>query len=492
MEYDSYRQVAWHWNFLFTAFSIGVIALVLYQNPYLYDRIEFQTALSHRKSEKARPVPSPEHQLKIKADRGEAAFASFDHLTRSGFDLTGKTWHHSLASAHSTELKVKYDPKSKVVLAGPEIYIFKDQSIQQFSLTGEKGWRFQFLSPVIGQPAFDQASIYVALVSGQIFSFERTTGNLIWILDLGGKVRSQPFLLKDKLNIFISATDSLKNPISSKASKNSKEEKETTKNGLALVTIKRAHGEIDRFKSLVSLFDDKDTMISVNETMTSLYLTQSTQLSSLELATLKLQWQVNLPSKALGPALVDGESIYVATEEGQVLSYHDERGRKNWEIDLEQKLSSPPVAIPSVGHLAMIAEDRILHVVQSRTGDRRWHFQLDKDIHHSWLFASRLAAVSMKELELKWIHKGWTLFAPCMKTRVCLFNPSTGQVVARMALHGEPLLRPDLFADRVLTFVTRGIEDDLKVEEVIDKPNSHTWTQQRARFLGGSQSDESF
>jgi hypothetical protein len=43
---------------------------------------------------------------------------------------------------------------------------------------------------------------------------------------------------------------------------------------------------------------------------------------------------------------------------------------------------------------------------------------------------------------MDWLHKGWTVWAPCYERRFCIYTPGKGQLIQRVQMSGIPLALP--------------------------------------------------
>lgn len=468
MEYDPYRKIAWYWTFLFSTFCLAVVVMVFWNNPYLYDQTEYRATLGHRLSLMAQPVPSVEKQLRPATDPGEPLQS----------DPSSKTWSHLFYNVDAVNLPMKDQPGLEYFLFGNDFYTIGDSKLKRYDSSGQKSWEFDFSKTAkLRHPAFDQAMVYPALSNGQLFALARDTGALVWENDVAQKIHSQPFLHGDKLYLFATLADTPVPKAKERTSRNSRNDREQKEklHGITLISVKRGHGEIDKIYPPIADLEDKDVEISFSEDMELLFVTQDNKVVCLDFNDMKVLWQVTLPAKAMGPILADAGVAYTATEEGHILSFNAEHGQKILEMDLEAKLLMPPVFIPSHNYLTVVTEGNLLQAVDARTGEKKWHFKLENDDPNLWAYSTRLNNSSITEIKLKWIHKGWSLFIPCMRSRICIFNPENGQVVSRLTLHGQPLMQPALGNDKMLRFLTRGSDGDLKLETVLDKGSYQRW-----------------
>ncbi len=487
MEYNSYRRVAWYWKFSFTVFSIAVIALVLINNPFLYDQIDYKLALSKRKNEHSQPIPSLLKQKPFSLDRGKPS--EFGPLSHSGIEPNPKIWSHNFYNVAVNSLHVKINDEGLLSLFNGQVFSQGELSLKK--IDGEK-WQFNFLknTSTLYPPTFDLAATYTALADGKIFSILSSTGQMLWMNDLNVHIYSAPFLVGEKVFVFTNSQDPLRVRLNQKVLKKEKDVP-MKKMGLHLVSLKRAHGDIDRTFPISPELDEAPVEISLDDSEEMLFVSQNQKIIAYDFATMKLLWQITLPSSPLKPPTIEGDNLFATTKTGQIVSY-SLRGRKNWETEFENNLSTIQAFVPSYNLLAVISPNHMLDVLDAKTGEKKWHFQLETDLTHAWAFSFRLNAQSINETKIRWANKGWVLGAPCMKTRICLFNPENGQVIGRMSLHGRPLLRPSVIEGKYLTYLTAGLEGDLKIETVVDKSGYAKWRLQHGKDLSVEPSEDSF
>lgn len=57
---------------------------------------------------------------------------------------------------------------------------------------------------------------------------------------------------------------------------------------------------------------------------------------------------------------------------------------------------------------------------------------------------------------MDWLHKGWTIWAPCGTSRFCIFTPNKGQLIQRVSLSVAPLTLPLQVERRWVFFGQKG------------------------------------
>ncbi|MBK8204939.1 MAG: hypothetical protein IPK68_22425 [Bdellovibrionales bacterium] len=125
----------------------------------------------------------------------------------------------------------------------------------------------------------------------------------------------------------------------------------------------------------------------------------------------------------------------------------------DWEVDLDSPPLGPLTYIPVFQRLALITTDGHMHMIDIKKAEHLWRFPLDSRNPGHDIFASRLSAKNVEKLNLKWEKKGWTAWAPCSESRLCIYNPDKGQLIGRISAAGG-VLTPPLFVGKGFYLLT--------------------------------------
>jgi outer membrane protein assembly factor BamB len=175
---------------------------------------------------------------------------------------------------------------------------------------------------------------------------------------------------------------------------------------------------------------------------------------AVQLPEMKVKWQKVLSSKIEGPPVVATKNVLVSLKEGKVKGYNMVTGKEAWEEDLKSPLQGQPTYVPIYNRAVAITKNGYLHVIDLDAGDRLWRFRLDNENDLKIPWTTRLSGKFIEALSMKWKYKGWTIWSPCVKDRICIYNPSEGQIVGRVMLSGNLLTQP-LFAEQSFQVVLR-------------------------------------
>jgi hypothetical protein len=186
MEYES-RQVKWYVLILFIAYC-GAAAYILFQgNPFLYSHLELRAAMTAGAESQLQTIPS----VPAVAKTGSPTFYSRYGFDRAAIDPLGsprsKNFEEFETHAVETGLE-KWEPQN---IAYDSLGFYtsgKSQWITAIGLDGKARWKYKFLNPPgekgLYPPMLDEANVYVVHPAGEIAAFDKTTGEIRWLLPL--------------------------------------------------------------------------------------------------------------------------------------------------------------------------------------------------------------------------------------------------------------------------------------------------------------------
>jgi len=86
----------------------------------------------------------------------------------------------------------------------------------------------------------------------------------------------------------------------------------------------------------------------------------------------ELLWTHEAGSKILSSAAIAGDSVYVGTEHGEVLSLALADGKLRWKFDASEPISASPCVVNGAVYIG--DEGGIFHALDAATGKELWHF----------------------------------------------------------------------------------------------------------------------
>ena len=93
--------------------------------------------------------------------------------------------------------------------------------------------------------------------------------------------------------------------------------------------------------------------------------------------------------------------------------------------------------MPIFNRASIVTDDGYLHMLDLDGYERVWRFDLNNENSTTLTWSARLSGNFIEELAMKWRYKGWTTWSPCVKDRICIYNPEKGQIVGRVMLSGS-------------------------------------------------------
>lgn len=437
MEYENRSHAKWYWVALLLLYSIATVYVVLVSNPYLYSSQDFRSALAGEKIDKTEPIPSPKKQLIIQ--NLDVPFPP----TRMGWkrnsvEASDETRNRRYVEETKSPLLMELEGKPKEpvwLFAGDNLYMTDaDGWLYSFGMDGQMLWKFQLHGPpgsrFITEPVVDNQLVYTSHTSGRVTAIDKKTGELKWLASVGEKSLSPPFVKNNHVYLVVQAYETAKG-------KNSKSEE---KKATHMVQLNRETGEeLNRSKNL----DASAVMeFSYLEDENSLYLSSAEKIIAVQLPEMEEKWSKILSSEIIGPPVLAEGLVIVSLREGRLKAYGPKTGKDNWDEELGDPLVTPVTLLPIYQRVASITQNGYLHVIDIEEGERLWRFNISNENSIDSPWSARLNGKHIEELNMRWKYKGWTLWAPCVEKRICIYNPDRGQIVGRVMLSGQLASQP--------------------------------------------------
>lgn len=426
MDYNK-KGVKWYWIALLVLLSCAAMASVLWANPYLYSQVELQRALIGRKSDQ----PTRVVLTKTQRPGNDEPLAQAQYLwgpTRTSVDPVEVTRNRRFVEESSSQVQLPPDFKVQNWYSDTKGILFFNASgdIVSVDWEGFVKWTFkphkkmQFLKPLLLQE-----SILLAAKEGYFYSLKRDSGELNWFSPLAQEIFSSPLFIEGGLYLALKPyTRDLNNTQKEVSSE------EDTAPGIAEIEI--SDGSWKRISKAFSF--EREVFWSFRD-KESFYLTHDKTLFEVNFKDLSVKRKKEFESKIISEVMLLDKNIIVPTQDGRVfgLSYSF---NSDYESDIGHPLGSPLLYSPIFDRAAIVAENGYLHVIGAESGNRRWRFNLQNESPSNLGWSSRLNGKHIQELNLGWRYKGWSLWIPCVRERICIFNPDEGQIVGRILLSG--------------------------------------------------------
>ena len=423
MEYES-RQVKWYWLLVFIIYCGGVAYLLFKGNPYLYSHHELRASMSRQESRDYLRVPKEP----AAADKASApTFVSRYAMTRAAIDPLGTPRHKDYLEhqkfpvQHGIEdFDVKHvsSDTSGFYLSGSTPWVVAA------GLEGELRWKMKLSDVPEGksiQPiALDETTAYVVHPSGEVFALEKSTGQVRWLINLEHELLAEPFIFLSHLIVPVKASSA---------------------SGIEFYRVNRLTGELE---DQIPRFDFKPGFqVSVSPGGKDLIVVSDNKVIAVDSETWKLDWTQTLTAPIKGPAVLVENAIYLSVLDGRVVKLDAAKnGKLDWEVDLEGPPSGPPTYMPVVHRLFIPMNSGALAAVNIKLLKVLWKEGLDNKNPLTDVWSVRLSGKHIDEYKMDWLHKGWTIWAPCSTRKFCILTPNKGQMVERLSLSASPLALP--------------------------------------------------
>ena len=449
-QFENRYQPKWYHTFSFVGFCIAVVYAVLVSNPYLYASKTFEEGLSGEKVNSQFPIPM---NVKSSAfqDISLPEVPMFLNWSRSSVENSGETRDRRYKESESLRIETDdladFSPLAWLWLEKQLIVVDESGPAHGFDLTGKKRWSVSVsesaAGPFLPNPISDGRVIYFVHPAGRILAFDKQNQRVLWSNQKQVEYLSDAFLFKN--HIFVLA----------RMDKVSEDKASDSKKTVKIIKFDRKTGKVVKQSS--SLDAKAQAALSFSIENQILFLSAEERLLAVQLPEMKVKWQKVLSSEIEGPPVVATKNVLVSLKEGKVKGFNMTSGKEAWEEDLKSPLQGQPTYVPIYNRAVAITKNGYLHVIDLDTGDRLWRFRLDNENSLKIPWSTRLTGKFIEELQMKWKYKGWTIWSPCVKDRICIYNPSQGQIVGRVMLSGNLQTQP-LFGEKSFQVVLKADE----------------------------------
>lgn len=450
MDYES-RKVKWYWLILFLVYCSAAVYVLFQGNPYLYSHLELRAALISGADSQLITIPS---EPRVTGKPGTPTFYSRYNFERTATDpsATPRSRTYEEYEKFPVEHGLKTFDPSNIAFDKSGFYITgKTEWIVAIGLDGKTMWKYRFLN-VPGErgllpPLVDETQVYAIHPQGEVVAFNKLTGEIHWMLPQNAEVLANPFIWGNNIVLPVKGSS-----------------------GLNIILVDRANGA--RTEKTSKLEIKPGFNISKATSLGSLIATVDNKVVSINPETWTIDWSQTLTDPIKGPAVVVESQIFVATLGAKIVKLEGkQKGKVDWEVDLEKPAATPPAYLPIMARLSFLDSTGALNAIDAKTGKSVWRFGIENKNTLTETWSARLKGNNIEEFKMDWLHKGWTIWSPCSERRFCIFTPNKGQMIARVQLSGEPVALP-LDIERRLIFFLKGKNDQYLISHVLDEADT--------------------
>ena len=424
MEYGS-RKVKWYALLLFMGFCGLAIYRLLQANPYLYAHSELRGAALQNVDRVRQTIPARPRQPSRLAP---ITFQPRYGLERNGIDPLGVPRSRAYVEAAFHEIKFDIPQFEPSVMTGDQsgfVISSKSAWVVAVNLNGQVRWRYKFANRAADTAPYvllDEDYVYLVHPAGEILSLSKSDGELHWLLDLRQEVAAQPFFWNRHIVVPLRAADG-------------RGEK------LRMMQIRRADGltELDPPR----LAAKPGILFSFNTTLGALIGVVDNRVVAVDPGDWEILWSQTVTDPIRGSATLNDNQIYVSTLGAKIVKLDGaHKGRIEWEADLPKSPLAPPAYLPLAQKLSVLDQSGGLNTVDAKTGRAQWRQTTENRAALNETWSARLKARNIEEFRMDWSQKGWSIWSPCAERSLCIFTPSKGQLIQKIALSGAPLALP--------------------------------------------------
>lgn len=298
-------------------------------------------------------------------------------------------------------------------LQGPIILAHDHSTILAISTeTGQLLWKF--LAPSTnrftnGRLAVMGTEVVAATENGGLYAFQISTGKLLWYWQASETLARMPLVYKNSLLLF----------------------RQTAQPHAqwALEVFDPIHRTV---KTKVTTFAAPLASTPVVSDHLLVLATQDQHLEAINLQTKKVKWTTEGSSDFTCPPKVIDNRIFICNDDGYVLAYDLKNGRHAGDINVGSAIESPLAITKNLSIGVAVAHSGDLIAFDLRQRKRLWRYSLGTVDTHLRVAETLLTYESRKLLNFKSTIGGWTAWAGCHISKVCIFDLKTGQLLARL------------------------------------------------------------
>ncbi|MCB0420232.1 MAG: PQQ-binding-like beta-propeller repeat protein [Bdellovibrionales bacterium] len=408
-----------------------VIVTAFRANPFLFQSQTLINSITHKKIEQQHPFPKPDHHLvKIQVDHPKE-LPEYQYTAPDSQRWSRKLALQKVQPLNFPDLKdVKYRLTSSDMFfwsSHSSIFYARPIEIDDRTEESSSAWSFQFVESEIprNDPLITDQFVILTTSYKRIVVLVRKTGQLLWSLTVDYDIQQSPALIEQQLLVSLYDDETQQSYLKSF--------------DLVNGTPGTFHLELSGRLSAPLLYHSDSHSLFV--------ATEERELLHVQTPSGDILWKHTTPSKVVTqPNLID-DQLLINTADQTTYSLKLMSPEINWDYKLKGIAQHPFIVIPSSHFVAVMTDGGYLHTIDYKTGKGVWRFNTQAKAQTSQIAAVRFSNQVIEERELKWHYKGWSIWAPCVENRICMFNPSEGNLIGRLSTAGELASMPLFSSD---------------------------------------------
>ena len=317
--------------------------------------------------------------------------------------------------------------------------------------TGQIAWKFQAPASTqfaTGRLAVIGNEVVAATEDGGLYAFQFSTGRLLWYWQASENFLRMPMVYQNKLLLF------------------RREKGESWQIEIFAPERRSVIGTIGPFDSQLAAAP----LLSENLLIFSV---QDMHLEAIDLQSRKIKWSTEGSSDFTCPPALLGERIYICNEDGYILLYDRNTGRHAGEIELGSKIVSPLMLTESLPIGTAVDQNNNLIAFDIKQKKRLWKYSLISGDSHQRVAEIMLTHESLKALNYQSPIRGWTVWANCHGSKICVFDLKAGELLHRIDIQ-QRIAGDFLLAREDIVWVPVRTNNSVTLERWIAQPSNGT------------------
>ncbi len=396
--------------------------LIFKNNPEIMNTDSFLSVLSDT---------SDDNDVIVRSKLFEKSAEHTSAVSSSSTASTGKGEHaqrvnHDFISDENFHQAALGDEKGEWQFLGDAIISHSAHTVRVLSAAGELKWSFSTPTPttfvrgdwpVYGSNATPlvagRRTLIATTEQGPIYALDLATGEVVWHARSENKYFLAPFIFHDNLMLPTELPGGQKwalTPMNLKTLE--------TREPIGPYELPLA-GQPLKSEGLY------------------IFATQTGHLQAVDLETEKLKWAAVGSSGFRNSPGELGDRIYVGNEDGLVIVFDRKNGKKLSEFELGATLQMPVKVKESAGMGSAIDTTGNLVTFDAKSTKKLWRYNLGSAASNMPHELMQLTYGSLHKLNFNSELRGWTIWAPCQATHICIFDLKKGQLLHRIDLQGQ-------------------------------------------------------
>jgi outer membrane protein assembly factor BamB len=406
------------------ALTMGCLYAIYQHNPHLMAQ---ETLFDELRLKRGSDITTVKSKLDISADDMIPSHVLGQSLQRHHmYSETIRPTHRwtFYKSSKLADLEEKFNAKTDSIAADSAgVYLLTPKKFSTYKLSGEAVWHFNLPENdtfANGPISTTSRLVTLATYKGSIYTFEKTSGQLIWYSKSNEHYLRTPVFGKKNLYIY-----------------------SELKSGQLwnLLIADPATGEI--LKKISSLEEPITGELAFNDSESMAYYnTESGRTYALNLEKGEAVWSVESEFGFEAAPAVSGDRIYVVNNQGGLSAYDNRNARLIWTTALDAKVSGGVSLLPEGFKAYVLDKNGYIHAVNTRTGKREWRFSTSQTGPLQSIMLLRMRGSSFADLKVMPHIRFWTIWSFCAGFRLCIFDSKEGQPYVRLDLKDTSLVEP--------------------------------------------------